>query len=96
MIDRKRRIALEVAVAVTSRTMTVTHKLSRCMVVSRWAAMAHKPKQLRPSEVTVLTPMPLMVVTRTMSPCGMLRWPNSNKARAKVSLNRQGHHELSA
>lgn len=98
MNNRKRRIVLEVAGdAVTTHIMTVTHNLSRCMVVSKWEAMAHNHKQLRPSEVTVLTPMPLMVATRTMSPCGMLRWPNSNNmARAKVSLDRQGPHELSA
>lgn len=97
MIHRKRRIAPVVADAVRTRTMTATHNLSRCMVVSKWEAMAHKPKQLRPSERTALTPTPLMVATIIMSPCGMLLWPNSsNKARAKVSLNHQGPRELSA
>ncbi len=97
MIHRKRRIAPEVAAAVTTRTVTAIHNPSRCMVASKWEAMAHKHKQLHPSERTVLTPTPLMVATITMSPCGMLLWPNSSsKGRAKVSLNRQGPRELSA
>ena len=97
IIDRKKRIAQEVADVVTTRTVTVTHNPSRCMAVSRLAAMPLRHKQLLPLEVMVLTLMPPMVATRTMSPCGMLLWPNSsNKARAKVSLDRQGHHELSA
>ena len=71
-------------------TMTATHILSRCTAVSKWEALRPKHRQLHQLEVMVLTPMPHMVATRIMSPCGMQPWPNSsNRAKAKVSRDRR-------